>query len=291
MGAQTDTTRSGSTGAFDTSWKSRRETRYNHWTPGRPSNQIQLAFRCHWEVFREIIGDRKPGLSLEVGCGRGSISSYFADHGWDTILLDCSESVLHVARDIFAQNSHVAAYIRGDANELPLSDETADVVVSIGLLEHFEDPSRVLMEQARVLAPGGVMLVYVVPEYDRNIQRRFARVNRLLALGRRLGGNKGEVETKEPLFRSDEAPSRYLGVLERLRLQDLRADGVYPLPMISHSPEFPFSLLPRPLEYVVTRVFEAVLVVRHLAFRRNPWLCREGFGQAFLVVARKSQRK
>jgi SAM-dependent methyltransferase len=273
---------------FDASWKTRSETRYNHWTAGWPRNQIQLAFRSHWQLFRDLIGDRPPGRCLEIGCGRGSVSSYFADVGWDTVLLDYSEEVLHVARDIFWTNGHRASYVTGDARALPVEDGAVDVVVSIGLLEHFEDIRPVLDEQVRVLAPGGTLLVYVVPERPDNLQRWFRWVNALLGGAARLVRWERNVRPKPELYRSDEGSARYLEVLAGAPLEDVRAFGVYPLPMVSHSPEFPFSLLPAPMERTLAGLFRAALAVRRVLFRRNPWICSEELGQAFLVVGRKA---
>ncbi len=54
------------------------------------------------------------------------------------------------------------AVIRADARGLPFADGSFDAVFSIGLLEHFEDPSTILRETWRVLVKGG-MCVSVVP--------------------------------------------------------------------------------------------------------------------------------
>lgn len=290
MQAESRTESDGSRRAFDGSWQSRRETHYNHWTRGTPRNQIQLAFRRHWELFRELLGDRPAGRCLEVGCGRGSVSSYFADAGWDCVLLDFSHSVLEVARQIYATNGHRAHYVRGDALRLPVASESVDVVVSIGLLEHFEDVRTVLEEQVRVLAPGGVLLVYVVPERPDNVQRYFRWVNAGLKAVARLAGGDSAAQPKPELFRSDAPSERYLRALEGTDLEEVRAFGMYPLPMISHSPEFPFSLLPAPAERALTLAFSGVLGARRLLFGRNPWMCREELGQAFLVTGRRPPR-
>lgn len=132
---------------FDDNWKRCPEARYNHWVRGRPSNQIQLAFRQHWKLFQEMMAGEDAGRCLEVGCGRGSISSYFADHGFDCFLLDSSKTVLETAQAIFGRNGHRATFVHGDALDIPFEADSFDVVVSIGLLEHFEDVERLLAEQ------------------------------------------------------------------------------------------------------------------------------------------------
>ena len=84
--------------SFDRSWETREESHYNHWVRGVPANQIQFAFRRHWLTFQRYL----PGLPgkeiLEVGCGRGTISSYFADAGYAVTLLDSSPAVIDIGR-------------------------------------------------------------------------------------------------------------------------------------------------------------------------------------------------
>lgn len=281
----------GSTDEFDKNWLSRPETTYNHWTPGRPKNQIQLAFRNHWLLFREFMQYHGYESCLEVGCGRGTISSYFADNGFRCTLLDSSAGVLETAKGAFAKNEHTAEYVHADALDMPFPQESFDVVVSIGLLEHFQEIGQAIEEQYRILKKGGVFLGYIVPERPENIQRYFRWINRLLALVAKLTpqGVKATTQSKTDIFRSDYGSGRYLTSLDNLNVNDVKVMGVYPLPMISHSPDFPFSLLPAPFEWVLTRAFELMLFVRRLVFKRNPWICREEIGQAFLLVFRKGE--
>ncbi len=285
----------GSVSEFDKNWKERKETKYNHWTRGLPKNQIQLAFRNHWVLFKTILEDRPRETCLEVGGGRGSLSSYFADSGFKCTLLDTSQSILDSAKKVFENNGHSATFIEGNAMSMPFEDNSFDVVTSIGLFEHFEDIETPLKEQWRVLKPGGTCLIYIVPERPDNIQRHFKWINNILKC---LVNNFSNPDKKPPpktdIFRSDYGSERYLPALKTLNVTDIEYYGMYPLPMISHSPEFPFSLLPGPVEWILTRVFEFSLFCRKIIFgknlnRRNPWTCSEKTGQAFLVAFRKGQ--
>lgn len=277
----------GSVEEFDSNWKQRSEARYNHWTRKRPSNQIQLAFRNHWTLFKEILDGRPAQSCLEVGSGRGSISSYFADAGTRCTLLDTSHTVLRLAAEIYAFNGHHADFVCGDALRLPFEDDSFDVVVSIGLLEHFENIETAMNEQLRVLKPGGTFLGYVVPHRPQNIQKHFNWFNSVLKEIAFLSNTKKKEPPKTDLFRSDMGSARYLRLLEAQPVSDILAFGVYPMPMISHSPEFPFSLLPKPAELTLTCLFELTLWVRRVVLKRHPWICRESLGQAFLVSCRK----
>lgn len=274
----------GSKNEFHRSWLTRPERSYVHWTRDEPGNQIQFAFRQNWLVFQEII---KPFLAhgrtpraLEVGSGRGSMSMYFADAGFDCTLLDSSSEALRTAKELFAQNSLSGSTHVGDALALPFQEGTFDVVFSIGLLEHFEDITPPLAEQVRVLSPGGWLLVYVVPENPKNVQADFEWVNEVLRV---YAGGAAETQAgKEETYRSSYEAPLYRDVLERLGLNEVSSSGVYPVPMISPSPQFPFTLNPPEAELALVAGFSKLIDER-----TSGWLCDEGYGQAFLVSGRK----
>ncbi|MBX2808792.1 MAG: class I SAM-dependent methyltransferase [Cellvibrionaceae bacterium] len=276
----------GSCREFDKNWQHREEAVYNHWVKGRARNQIQLAFQSHWEVFNALYprAFSTPARVLEVGCGRGSMSSHFCERGWRCSLLDYSQSVLDIAKTIFRTNGHQAEFISGDARALPFADNSFDITVSIGLLEHFENVDDIINEQYRVLKPGGVFLGYVVPERPDTIQRYFNGVNRMLRGLYRLTGRRENLVEKEAVYRSDHYSPRYLDAVNKLNVTDIKVVGMYSLPMISHSPAFPFSLMSPVAERCLTAVFKAVLWVRKLCYRQHGWICDEKTGQAFLVA-------
>jgi SAM-dependent methyltransferase len=272
--------------SFDRSWKAREESHYNHWVRGSPRNQIQLAFRRHWITFGRYIADCPGNEVLEVGCGRGTIGSYFADAGYRVTLLDSSPAILSIAQRIYRANGHHAHFAAGDAFELPFDDSRFSICISIGLLEHFDKIEPLMREQLRVLRPGGVMLAYVVPERPDSIQHFFNWLNRTLRFLSRVSPSAG-AKAKEPIYRNGLASDTYLLALQNIGIRDKCTHGMYPLPMISHSPDFPFSLLPAPVERLLVLTFSVTLALRHFFLRNDPWICRERTGQAFLVVARK----
>lgn len=272
---------------FKESWRLRKESLYNHWTRNSPANQIQFAFRNHWEVFRGLIGDRN-GKCLEVGCGRGSISSYFAEHGYECHLFDYSLDILEIGREIFNRNGHKSIPVCGDALYLPYKDNSFDVVVSIGLLEHFADVSPIIYEQIRVLNKGGVFLGYIVPDNPNNIQGFFNWFNKLLKIISMIkGADKHSKPTKPEIYRNNYIPQFYLDILKKNNIENAKSIGMYPLPMISHSPQFPFSLLPQRFESALTILFKTVIWIRSKIKKGHPWTCSDDFGQAFLIYFKK----
>jgi SAM-dependent methyltransferase len=92
---------------------------------------------------------------LDVACGPGNFTRDFAlasGHGL-VVGVDSSATMLAVAvRDNPMGN---AAYLRGDACDLPFRDGSFDAVCCFAALYLIEDPMRALAEIVRVLAPGG----------------------------------------------------------------------------------------------------------------------------------------
>ena len=273
--------------AFNVNWQRRKESIYNHWVATEPRNQIQFAFRNHYEVYKEILARYPPKGKkfLETGCGRGTISSYFNRDGWDTTLLDYNQNVLDIAKNIFENLEMKAEYVTGDALSLPFEDETFDVITNIGLLEHFEDIQKVINEQTRVLRKNGWCLSYVVPERPENIQKYFNWLNKILKSIANL--SLGSEQAKVEIFRSNNLSSQYLECLKDLPVRNIMTFGMYPLPMISHSPDFPFSLMPQPFEKALVIIFKIILMFRKLIYGKHGWSCSERFGQAFLIAYQK----
>jgi ubiquinone/menaquinone biosynthesis C-methylase UbiE len=114
-------------------------------------------------VLNDYAREAKPRTIVEVGCGsaidlcllRSRVPSACA------MGLDLSLPGLQVAHTS-AEHLHVPLSLcQGDVFTLPLRSGTAGLVFSQGVLEHFDDPRTALAEQARVLAPGGVLVVSV----------------------------------------------------------------------------------------------------------------------------------
>lgn len=276
--------KTGDAASFDANWKSRIEALYTHWTRGVVKNQIQLAFRNHWLLFSELMKSEKSYKGgkrvLEIGCGRGSLSCYFSDAGYDCTLVDLSTSVIEIAREIFKKHKLKATFLIDDANNLAIEDNSFDVIYSIGLLEHFEDIETPIKEQIRVLDKGGIWFGYIVPKYTENVQKDYKWINALLEGYH----NRNEVAVrKESIYRSDFGSERYIPVLEKLGLENIQASGVYPIPMISHSIDFPFSLMPEASEESLVKHFQEMLAANTQKTGKNAWLCNEGYGNAFLV--------
>jgi len=64
----------------------------------------------------------------------------------------------------------------GDVRHFPLADQSVDAVISLGVIEHFEDPWEALRDTVRILRPGG--LLYLVVPYVNYLRRLLAALGR-----------------------------------------------------------------------------------------------------------------
>src|SRR5262245_38225145 len=89
------------------------------------------------------------GLVLDVGCGRRPYEMMFRDRSCQYIGLEQPNSA----------NAPSEADLYGDAGCLPIRSSSCDTVVSFQVLEHLPDPQRGVAEMARVLKPGGHLIL------------------------------------------------------------------------------------------------------------------------------------
>ncbi len=102
------------------------------------------------------------GVALDVGSGPGSVTAALASAAAPdglAIGVDISQPML--ARAVRNHGGPRTAFLRADAQRLPLRSETVDAVTSIAVLQLIPDPAATISEIARVLRPGGRLALMV----------------------------------------------------------------------------------------------------------------------------------
>lgn len=125
--------------------------RYEAWfsTPfGRRADRVEK------EILQGLLADFGKSRSLlEVGCGTGYFTDWFASLGLSVVGLDRLPSMLTVARS----QRPALHFALADAAYLPFGDGTFDVVALVTLLEFLDTPEAVLREAERVARYGLIL--------------------------------------------------------------------------------------------------------------------------------------
>jgi SAM-dependent methyltransferase len=114
---------------------------------------------CRYREARTLLRWLGPDLRglrvLDVAGGDGYWAAQARRRGAWAVALDLAEAKLRSGREL----TGAPALIRGDALELPFANGSFDRVMSVCAIEHFDDGGRALDEMARVLAPGGELVM------------------------------------------------------------------------------------------------------------------------------------
>ena len=102
-----------------------------------------------------------PGRVLDIGTGKGFMAVELARRGADVTTVDMSEKELKAAW-LHAVDTGVADRIEfhlANGGDLPFEEGSFEVVTMINVLHHLDNADAVLLEIARVLIPGGRLII------------------------------------------------------------------------------------------------------------------------------------
>jgi len=103
-----------------------------------------------------------PGAPvLDVGCGAGLMTAQLARAGFTVTGTDSSLEMVHTAGRLLGERGLAASVTlcQADVHRLPFADGEFELVVALGVLPWLHDPATAVAELARVLAPGGWMIL------------------------------------------------------------------------------------------------------------------------------------
>jgi SAM-dependent methyltransferase len=201
--------------------------------PATDQTRTKTAYGRQWNRFRIIrteedratfqnrtrlsAADLDGKLVLDAGCGMGRylrIAALGPARG--IVGMDLSRAV-EAARELTADLPRVSL-VRGDLLRLPFAAESFDVIYSLGVLDHTPDPRRAFLGLARLLNPGGRIVIWVYnrerPAVERIMHAHRAISTRLpLALHEVLSRLSAPIGgMKRRLFASRHWPVQRLGV-------------------------------------------------------------------------------
>jgi demethylmenaquinone methyltransferase/2-methoxy-6-polyprenyl-1,4-benzoquinol methylase len=124
-----------------------------------------LSFGLHrlWKAYTVAVAALRPGMRvLDIAGGTGDLARAFAravGESGRVVLSDINESMLRIGRDRLLDQGLAVPTVACDAERLPFPDAAFDVVSVAFGLRNMTHKERALAEMARVLVPGGRLLV------------------------------------------------------------------------------------------------------------------------------------
>jgi ArsR family transcriptional regulator len=147
------------------------------------SQEFFTSSAGQWDRVRdELFGDRFHLAALpafadaqwtvgDLGCGTGQMSAALAPFVLRVIAVDASAAMLQAARKRLGAFENIELR-RGDLEALPIDDGRLDAAAMALVLHHLPDPAAVMAEVARVLKPGGRLLIVDMLPHDRENYRQ-----------------------------------------------------------------------------------------------------------------------
>ena len=135
-----------------------------------------MSFGMHrlWKAFAVSVARVRPGERiLDVASGSGDLARAFAARGAQVWMSDINGPMLARGRDRLLDAGHMTPAVRCDAERLPFGDASFDCV-SVGFgLRNMTRKDAALAEMARVLRPGGRLLVLEFSQVWKPLQKPY----------------------------------------------------------------------------------------------------------------------
>ncbi|WP_271679013.1 ArsR/SmtB family transcription factor [Thermomonas mangrovi] len=138
-----------------------------HYSPGRT-----------WEALaRSALPLLEPGDVLDIASGDGVLAELLAPHAGRYVCIDASQRVVAAASERLRRYPNVEVR-EGDMHALPFAAASFDLVVLMHALTYADKPAQAVAEAARVLRPGGRLLLSSLARHEhRSAVQAFGHVN------------------------------------------------------------------------------------------------------------------
>lgn len=111
----------------------------------------------HIHRYALCFGYIKDKIVLDIACGEGYGSNLMSSHAKMVYGVDISNTTISHAAQRYNQSN--IEFKHGSATEIPLPDNSVDVVVSFETIEHHDEHEKMLSEIKRILTPAGILLI------------------------------------------------------------------------------------------------------------------------------------
>ncbi len=130
------------------------------------------------EAMAGLIGEGDLGTLIDIGTGTGRMLELFGDRAESALGIDRSSEMLRLARAKLHGRANTELR-QADLYALPMGDGAADIAILHHVLHFAQQPGAAIAEAARVLGPGGRLLIADFAPHDREELRQKAAHSRL----------------------------------------------------------------------------------------------------------------
>ena len=136
------------------------------WAAEYESDGLSRLVGCYQQQALGVLGPGRGDVLLDVGCGSGAAVRGAAGTVAVAVGVDACPRMIERAQQLGSGRQR-AGYVVGAAEMLPFADDVFTVLLCTAVMRHVSDRAAAVSELARVLRPGGRVVVgYFVPELD-----------------------------------------------------------------------------------------------------------------------------
>jgi ArsR family transcriptional regulator len=118
-------------------------------------------------AIARALGDKSVGRLVDIGTGTGRMLELFAPKAEGALGVDRSPEMLRLARVKLAEAGLAADLRQGDMYALPIESGSAETVIIHQVLHYAQQPAAAVAEAARLLTPGGRLLIVDFAPHER----------------------------------------------------------------------------------------------------------------------------
>jgi ArsR family transcriptional regulator len=135
---------------------------------GPDAKERQLVPGRSWAAWARALGHLLPPVRVaDLGCGEGYLTIEASRWASRVIAIDRSKTVLARARSLATRRRvRNVVWRQGELEDLPIREASVDVALLSQALHHADAPDKALAEAARILVPGGRVLLLDLREHD-----------------------------------------------------------------------------------------------------------------------------